>query len=570
MAAFNHISGQEPSTISFKLATVTQTRNSSIMHQEILTLGDPESSLALAAVLNAKPPSTTWALAVREVSTHSTTVNVSSLGGVVAVAQNSTTWAVQLTQYSTIVAVSSLGGVVNVQQNSTVWAVQLTQYSTIVAVSSLGGVVTVSPNAGSTWAVRPIQSSQADLRVTVYQSTAADLNVTVAGYSTIVTVSTGSIRAHQGIGNSSGADVWVVALTDSSNAIVKPADSANNAIRVNVVAGAAGGSTQVSIREMLTSSGVSVMDSTETAIRVNVVAGPGVGSTTVSVSSVSGIVTVTPNAGSTWAVRPIQSSQSDLRMTAYQSTAADLNVTVAGYSTTVNVSSVSGVVNVQQNSTTWAVQLTQYSTIVAVSSVGGIVSVRQETYVHGSAYTFSTVAGGMNMARASSATPASVGADEDAVAIWASMQGALNVIHRDSTGGLVACSTAQHTSNAIGLAVRGVIPNLLRASSTSAFAASTLFVVNTTAAGQRAHVFAYSITTTNQTPTELTFYAGSSMAWAITLAAISSAVSGVNLAVSPPAYLFRCAAASSMTFRYGGAGTTSPGWKVSIGYFMDP
>jgi len=40
MATYNHISGQEPSTISFKVRTVTQVQNSTVMHQEILSLGD--------------------------------------------------------------------------------------------------------------------------------------------------------------------------------------------------------------------------------------------------------------------------------------------------------------------------------------------------------------------------------------------------------------------------------------------------------------------------------------------------------------------------------------------------
>lgn len=136
MATFNHISGAEPSTITFKLATVTQTRNSSAMHQEILTIGDPDSSLALAAVLNAVPASTAWGVVVRQVGN------------------------------------SSIQGNSTVFQGTSPWVI--------------AGNSTVAPLAGSTWATRPVQSSQADLRMTAYQSTAADLNVTIAGNSTVV------------------------------------------------------------------------------------------------------------------------------------------------------------------------------------------------------------------------------------------------------------------------------------------------------------------------------------------------------------------------------------------------
>jgi len=65
VATFNHISGQEPSTVTFKVATVQVTRNSSAMQQEILSLGDAESSLGIARVVAAPPSSTEYGLAVR-------------------------------------------------------------------------------------------------------------------------------------------------------------------------------------------------------------------------------------------------------------------------------------------------------------------------------------------------------------------------------------------------------------------------------------------------------------------------------------------------------------------------
>src|SRR4051812_41100979 len=102
MATFSKIDGAEPSTVTFTLATVTQDRGGVTQHQEIVTLGGTESTLAVAAVLAAAPASTAWALAVREVGPvivrqstaadlnvtvagYSTTVNISSLAGPVIV-----------------------------------------------------------------------------------------------------------------------------------------------------------------------------------------------------------------------------------------------------------------------------------------------------------------------------------------------------------------------------------------------------------------------------------------------------------------------------------------------------
>lgn len=406
MASFSHISGQEPSTISFKVATVVQTRNSSAMHQEILAIGDPDTTNAIAAVLNTAPASTAWALAVREVSTGPYVI--SSVGGVVTIAGNST----------------------------------------------------VAPLAGSTWAVRPVQSSQGDLRVTAYQSTAADFNVTAV----------------------QGTSPWVV----------------------------------------------------------------------------SGASTVAPVAGSTWATRPIQSSQGDLRMTAYQSTAADLNVTVAGYSTTVNVSSLGGAVivrssaasllgtvyqstaadlqaTVTQASTTWAVQLSQYSTTVNVSSLGGAVIVRS------------------------------------------SAANALGTVYQSTAADLLATvtigtnlqSSVMPSSGSSGLVVRQAIDVQNVFASTSALA-TTSVEVQSSGANLRTYVTAYSITTTNQTAAHWGFFSSNgTLLWPLTLAAISSAVSGVNLAVAAPGYIFRTAGASdALNFKTGGS--TVAGVQMGVSYFRAP
>jgi hypothetical protein len=127
--------------------------------------------------------------------------------------------------------------------------------------------------------------------------------------------------------------------------------------------GPGGGSTQVSIREILTSSGASVMDSTNAAIKVNVVAGSAAGSTVVSVST--GSVRVHQSTGADLNATVLQgtspwvTSVSTGSLRIHQSTAADLQATVG------------------PASTVWAVQLSNYSTIASIST--GSVRVHQSS-----------------------------------------------------------------------------------------------------------------------------------------------------------------------------------------------
>jgi hypothetical protein len=335
MATFDHISGAEPSTVSFKLATVTQTRNSSVMHQEILALGDPETSNAIAAVRNSPPASTVWALAVRIASGPSS----------------------------------------------------LADFQVRAVLPSTASDNPVRPVFSSTHTDNPVRalwsSTRADNLATVYQSSAADLNVTVAGYvapSTIVTVSTGSVRVHQ-------------------------------------------------------------------------------------------------------------------------SSAADLNVTVAGY--------------------------VAPSTIVTVST--GSVRVHQST---ASDLNVTAVQGG----------------------VWS-----VNV-------GTHLQSTVAPSSGSSGLVVRQVIDNILTTASTNAFA-STSLVIQSSGAALRSYVTAYTITSTVQAPTKVAFYSSGTMTWPLVLAALSSAVAGVNLAVAAPAYLFRSAASEALTLQ---VPSSVAGFKVGVSYFRAP
>ena len=162
MATLRDIGLAEPSTLTARLAAVTITRNSTVQSQEILVIGDPDSTtaLALAKVTASPPPSTTMGLAVRIAS---------------------------------------------------------------------------GPSSAADLLMRAIlPSTAADNLMTVYQSSAADLNVTVAGYSTVTTISTGSVRVHQstatdllarvsqGPGISTLGDRWLVNVANSSAADYLP------------------------------------------------------------------------------------------------------------------------------------------------------------------------------------------------------------------------------------------------------------------------------------------------------------------------------------------------------------
>ncbi len=238
MPTFSNIDLEESATVTARVGAVTIDRGGVLEQQEILHVGDPDSSSALAAVTNTAPDSTRYGVNVRIVSGPSSAADlaltVSSLAGAIASVSSLSTGSVRVTQssavdltvtvagYSTTVNVSSLAGTVLVAPNSTTAPaandtgviVRQVGYSTIVTVSGYSTITTISTgNIGvsslSTGSVRVNQSSAADLNVTVagystittvstgsvrvHQSTAADLNVTVAGYSTIVTISTGNI-----------------------------------------------------------------------------------------------------------------------------------------------------------------------------------------------------------------------------------------------------------------------------------------------------------------------------------------------------------------------------------------
>jgi len=281
MATFSHISGAEPSTITFKARTIAITQNSSVMQQEIISLGDPDTSNAVAAILNTAPASTAWGLATRPVG-YSTTVQVSSVGGIVQIQGNSTvvfaaglissavpagnssgltvrpvwsstntdqpvsaaqsgTWTVSQSNFSTTVQVSSVAGTVKVDQVSTTWAVQMTQYSTTMQVSSVGGIVTIqgnstvsigtnlqstsAPSSGSSGLVvrQVIDNILTFASTSALASTTVEVQSSGANLRTYVTAysitSTNQTPAHWGFFSSNGALLWPITLAALSSGV---------------------------------------------------------------------------------------------------------------------------------------------------------------------------------------------------------------------------------------------------------------------------------------------------------------------------------------------------------------
>lgn len=156
---FSNIGLAEPSTITNRAAAVTIARGSTNEQQEILCIGDGQSSLGVAVVTDTTPASTAFGVVVREAAPSTGPIAVSSIAGPVTIRS------------------SAANALVSVYQSTAAdLNVTVAGYSTTVNVSSVGGAVIV-------------RSSAADALVSVYQSTAADLNVTVAGYSTTVNVS---------------------------------------------------------------------------------------------------------------------------------------------------------------------------------------------------------------------------------------------------------------------------------------------------------------------------------------------------------------------------------------------
>lgn len=196
----------------------------------------------------------------------------------------------------------------------------------------------------------------------------------------------------------------------------------------------------------------------------------------------------------------------------HQSTGADLQATVAQGSTVwaVQLSSLAGRVLVDQNSTVWVVQ---------VSSVAGIVTVN----------------------------------------------------NNDGAGNALASATAQPSTNARGLVVRPVVNGIL---STTVVITSTnstaLYDLISSVAGTRHKVFAYFVGSTHTSPSTLVFVSSNVIdRWAVNFGSGSSGITGANLALSPPAWLFNTDVANALRVRIEGGSSAASTViaRISLSWF---
>lgn len=217
MPTFSNIDGEESATVTFTVAAVSLTRNSSGELQEILCLGDPEvaSSLGLARVVNTAPASTMAGLVVRIAggpssvadfsvravlpstaadnpvafpSTQSVQAKNSTIGDLLAsVQQNSTVWQVQIPSSQSVqVKNSTIGDLLaSVQQNSTVWVTQPRLFT-----SSGGGVEgsTVTLSTGE------LGLNVRTVMPTGRQSTSILVNIGTAGGSSVLISSVAGLK----------------------------------------------------------------------------------------------------------------------------------------------------------------------------------------------------------------------------------------------------------------------------------------------------------------------------------------------------------------------------------------
>jgi hypothetical protein len=346
--------------------------------------------------------------------------------------------------------------------------------------------------------------------------------------------------------------------------------------------GGGAGSTQVSIADILTkASGTSVMDSTQNSIGVTIREGSAAGSTQVSISS--GMVQAQPRSDSGVSLSTDATPAS---------TRQGLVVRQVDYSTILTVST--GHVTVD----TGSISVSNFSTQMAVSSVAGEVFVKP---VAGSTFsvrplqssaadlqmTATPVAGSTWSVRPlqSSAADLQMTASPLAGSTWncralqssaADLQmtasqnsTAWSVLSRltTSSGGGLEGSTTQPAGTVLGLHVRPVFPALQSTGRSTTGNGSTRETFVSSAAGARVKVYAYSITSTAQAVNQVGWFSSNAnLLWPIVMQSFSSGITGANLAVTPPAWLFATDAANALTF--GITGTTGT-YNVGVSWFTD-
>ena len=258
----------------------------------------------------------------------------------------------------------------------------------------------------------------------------------------------------------------------------------------------------------------------------------------------------------------------------HQSTAADLQATVGQASTVWAVQLPSSqsfqaknstigdlLASVQQNSTVWQVQIPSSQSFQAKNSTIGdlLASVQQNST------TWAVQIPSTQSFQAKNSTIgdllASVQQNSTVWQVQAKIQ--------DSSAVSPNIVGTRPTTGAQGFAVRQVYNDLQSTGFSTIGNNSTSSTVVSSAAGLRVKVYAYSITSTHNGAAANTLSFNSSLAdllWPMSLRALSSGITGANLAVSPPGWLFATAAGSPLVFKVTG-GTGS--YHLGLSYFVE-
>ena len=211
--------------------------------------------------------------------------------------------------------------------------------------------------------------------------------------------------------------------------------------------------------------------------------------------------------------------------------------------------------SVQQNSTVWAVQAD--GRVRAQNSTIGdlLASVQQNSTV------WAVQADGRVRAQNSTIGDLLASVQQNST-VWQTQS-----IIRDSSGTAYPGITTRPTTAVMALPVRPVLNDLQSTSFSTIGNNSTSDTVVSSAAGLRHKVFAYSITSTAQAINSLTFASSLANAlWTMQMQAMSSGITGANLAVTPPAWLFGTEAGSPLVFKIG---PSTGSYHLSFSYFSE-
>lgn len=390
------------------------------------------------------------------------------------------------------------------------------------------------------------------------------------------------------------------------------------------------GSTQISVKEILSSSGGTLIDSTNVSLGVTIRAGSAGGTEYIdgdvdltpngglvffdngtntmrvvtssrglpvnvlagSVSSLAGQVSVgeysttAPAVGSTGLV--VRVASTGVRV--INSSAADLNVTVAGYSTTANVSSLAGNVTVSPVAgSTFATRPLQSSAadlqMTATPAAGSTWSVRPLQSSAADLQVTATPAAGSTFnvrPLQSSAADLQMTATPVAGSTWnvrplQSSAADLQVTARlnTSSGGAVEGSTTtQSTGSVLGLNVRDVMPSGRQSTTTliTSTHSTALYSLVSSAASLKQCVTAYFVGSTHTNPSTLIFMSSNVIdRWHVNFGSGSSGITGANMSVNAPDWIFQTDVANALNLRIEGGSsiTATVVARVSIKWFSE-